>query len=143
VLQRSKLAQRLPDELLDVGDRIRNSRERALGFSLAEAQGDQSLKGFRSRLGKSGTDRPAIGRAVGVREPQVRRGRPRDDELAVVNRAVVSRAEIDEAFEGVFAAFGPKDDVVHVREDRVPAAGNATFPPSRRTTARRRAGGTV
>jgi hypothetical protein len=126
-LLRSELAERLADELLEGGDGLWNSCEGALGLAVAKAHPGEGSKGFRARVGNSGSDGAAVGRAFRMREIQVRGSRARDDELAVVDGSVVRSAEGHEVFGGVIAFFGAKREVVHVREDRVTAAGNATF----------------
>jgi len=100
----SELAQRLPDELLEGGNGIRDFHESALGITLAEAEASEGLKGFRSHVGNSGAHDAAVRRAVSVEE--MRRGsRARDDEPALMNGAVMGPAERDEILGVVVAAF--------------------------------------
>jgi len=56
------------------------------------------LKGFRTRIGNGGGEGAAIGSAFCVGELQVRGRRARDDELAVVDAALVGYAEGHEVF---------------------------------------------
>ena len=88
----------------------------------------EGSKGLRTRIGDSGRYGAAVGRAVSVGESQVRGRRARDEELAIVDGAVVRSAESHEVFERVIDFFRAKHEVVHVYEDRVPAAGDATSP---------------
>jgi hypothetical protein len=72
LLSRNELAERLADELLQGGDRLRDFRERAFGITLAKAQGGERLKGLRTCIGNGGSEGPAVGRAVGMAEAELR-----------------------------------------------------------------------
>ena len=78
----SELAERLADELLEGGDGVRDSCQGALGYALEEAQAGEGSKGLRTRIGNSGGDGAAVGRAVGMGEMQLRGRRACNDERA-------------------------------------------------------------
>jgi len=65
----------------------------------------EGSKGFRTHIGNGGSDGTAIGSAVCVGGLQERGGRPRDEELAVVDAVVVGDAESHEVLGGVRAVF--------------------------------------
>ena len=67
----SELAERLPDDLLEGGNGLRDSCERALHLAFAEAQVGEGSKGFRTRIGNGGLGRASVGRAVGMGEMEV------------------------------------------------------------------------
>jgi hypothetical protein len=56
------------------------------------------------------------------------RSRARENEPAFVDGSVMRAAQRDEILDVVAAVLRPKFDVMHVREHRVFAARNATFP---------------
>ena len=105
LLLRSELAERLADEPLEGRDGLGNSCQGAFGLAFAEAHAGQRTKGLRPRIGNSGSDGAAVGRAVGMGEIQVRGSRPRDDERAGVDGPVVRSAEGHEVFGGVRSVF--------------------------------------
>jgi hypothetical protein len=122
----SEFAQRLPDQLLEGADPIRDLCESALGIALAEAQAPERVKGFRPYLNSSCAHRGAVARPVRMGE-MWRGSRSRDDEPAPVDGEVMSTAKREEIFRVVVAAFRPESDVMGLRKNRVPTTGDATF----------------
>jgi len=111
----SELAKRLPDDLLERRDRMRNASESALRFNLAETHADESLKRLCSRVSDGGTDGAPVRGAIGVGEREPGSGSTRDDERAVVGSAVVGAAEGEEIGDEVFAAFAATLEIVDVQ----------------------------
>ena len=126
-LLRSELAKRLPNDLFERTDGMRNACQSALRFTLAEAHADESLKRLRACVSDGGTDGAAVRSAIGVGEKEPGSGRARDDERAVVGSAVVGPAQGEEIGDEVFPAFAATLEMVRLRKDRVPATGYATF----------------
>jgi hypothetical protein len=123
-----ELAQRLPDDLLEGRDGMRNSPERASAFTFAEAHTDDGLKRFRVHVGDRGSDRTAVRRAVSVSELELGGRSASHDERPVMRSAVMRDAKRDEIVHQVFSAFAPSHEVMRLRKSRVPAPGDATFP---------------
>src|SRR4029079_8708252 len=123
----SELAKRLPDDLLERRDRMRNAGESAVGFGFAKAHTNEGLKRLCACVSDGGTDGAAVRSAIGVGEKEPGSGSARDDERAVVGSAVVSAAEGKEIGDEVFPAFTATLEMVRLRKDRVPATGDATF----------------
>jgi hypothetical protein len=100
----SELAERVPDELVEGGDGIRDLCENALGVALAEAKAQKRLKGLLPYIGSSWTDGATVRRAVGVEE--ARQGsRARDDEPALVDGEMMGSAERNEIVGVMVATF--------------------------------------
>src|SRR6187399_1684083 len=123
----SELAKRLPDDLLERRDRMRNAGESAVGFGFAKAHTNEGLKRLCACVSDGGTDGAAVRSAIGVGEREPGSGRARDDERAVVGSAVVGAAQGEEIGDQVFPAFAATLEVMRFRKDRVPATGDATF----------------
>jgi hypothetical protein len=127
-LLRSKLAQRLPDHVLEGSDGMRNSCESASAFTFAEAHTDERLKRFRVHVGDGGSDGTTVRRAVSVSELELGGRSASHDERAVMRSAVMGDAKRDEIVHQMLPAFAPSHEVMRLRKSRVPAPGHATFP---------------